>query len=315
MPSIYLLTALFLCLSSHVCSQRNDGIHLAVSPACGPLSGAVSDVNAGIDVKRIKTIVSFGDSYTDGGRDDGGPLAPPVLVPPNPQAGGRSTNGFTWIEHIANDMDATLKDYAQWGACVDLSLWPSNPRKVDFIGQMKTFLNQSNQLDPETTLYSIFFGINDYIASLTDGDHMESAAKALINRIDILSSPPTNARSILVVDNYGRGTVAESGETFKKTVFSALHELHYTAKKLDVAYVDFSGIWRGVLGPSPGYAAFGYRSTDACTVCNANGCTMDGMCDDPAGYFYWIPGHPSKQTMRIMADYVHEVLQSCRILD
>ena len=38
----------------------NNGIHLAVSPACGSLSGLAADVNAGIDLKRIKTIVAFG---------------------------------------------------------------------------------------------------------------------------------------------------------------------------------------------------------------------------------------------------------------
>lgn len=38
----------------------NDGIHLAVSPNCGPLGGSTADVNAGIDLSKIKTIVSFG---------------------------------------------------------------------------------------------------------------------------------------------------------------------------------------------------------------------------------------------------------------
>ena len=38
----------------------NNGIHLAVSPVCGPLSGNVSDVNAGVHLSRIKTIVAFG---------------------------------------------------------------------------------------------------------------------------------------------------------------------------------------------------------------------------------------------------------------
>ena len=38
----------------------NNGIHLAVAPACGSLSGNTSDVNAGIDLNRVKTIVAFG---------------------------------------------------------------------------------------------------------------------------------------------------------------------------------------------------------------------------------------------------------------
>ncbi|KAF8153400.1 carbohydrate esterase family 16 protein [Crassisporium funariophilum] len=301
-------------------AQRNDGIHLAVGPKCGQLSGTTSDVNAGLDPKKFKTLVSFGDSYTDGGKQDGSPLSPAVLVPPNVEAGGRSTNGLTWVENVANDMGATVKDYAQSGACIDLSLWPSNPNKVDFLGQMKTFLNQSNHLDPETTLYSIFFGINDYLASLIDGDHMQAAANTLINQISILASPPTNARNFMVLDVYGRGTTAPSGEMFKQTIFSALHNFHSglpnnnsTVPRLNVAYIDFATLWNGVLSTQPGFEAFGYTSTDACTTCTAElGCTTIGMCSDPEHFFYWIPGHPSKETMRLMADYVGDVFSQCR---
>ncbi|CAA7263438.1 unnamed protein product [Cyclocybe aegerita] len=303
---------------------RNDGIHLAVEPRCGSLSGSTADVNAGLIPERFKIVVAFGDSYTDGGKSDGSPLDPAVIVPPSPLAGGRSTNGLVWVENVANDLGARLMDYAQSGACIDLSLWPSNPRKVDFLGQMKTFLAQKNTLDPNTTLYAIFFGINDYLASLNDGDHMPAAAQTLLDQIAILASPPTNARNIMVLDVYGRGTVAPQGESFKQTVFHGLETLHLGTfnssttqqhgriPKLNVAYVDFSTIWEGVLG-SPGYEAFGYTSTDSCTLCNANGCTTEGMCDDPEHYFYWIPGHPSKETMRIMADYVGDVLRSCRV--
>lgn len=52
------------------------------------------------------------DSYSDGGKDDGSPLSPPILIPPSSLAGGRSTNGLVWVEHVANDIGATLKDYA-----------------------------------------------------------------------------------------------------------------------------------------------------------------------------------------------------------
>ena len=42
--------------------ERNDGIHLAVHPQCGSLGGNWTDVNAGIDLWSMKTIVSFGVS-------------------------------------------------------------------------------------------------------------------------------------------------------------------------------------------------------------------------------------------------------------
>ncbi|KAF8829563.1 carbohydrate esterase family 16 protein [Lentinula edodes] len=292
-------------------SGDNDGIHLAVSPQCGPLDGKTTNVNAGIVPTSIKTIVSFGDSYTDGGVDNGSALLPPVLIPPNDEAGGRSTNGPVWIEGVSGDWGAHLMDYAQWGACTNLSLWPSNPRKVDFIDQMATFLGQSNQLDPDTTLYSIFFGINDYIASLIDGDQMPEAAQTILNEIQTLSSPPTNGKSFLVVDVYGRGNTSAWGEAYKQQVFDGLKAFHEGSAKLNVAYVDMAAIWDGVLGPNPGYQAFGYTSTAACTVCTED-CNQYGWCMDPEHYFYWIDGHPSKETHRIMADWVEEVLQSCK---
>ncbi|EMD36669.1 carbohydrate esterase family 16 protein [Gelatoporia subvermispora B] len=98
--------------TSDTSASYNDGIHLAVGPQCGVPSGNYSDINVGLDLQSFETIVSFGDSYTDGGREDGGPLAPPVVVYPNPEAGGRSTNGKVWVENIADDIGARLMDYA-----------------------------------------------------------------------------------------------------------------------------------------------------------------------------------------------------------
>ncbi|KAI0767786.1 hypothetical protein C8Q74DRAFT_980891 [Fomes fomentarius] len=133
--------------------DRNNGIHLAVSPICGSLSGSTADVNAGVALKRIKpTIVAFRDSYTDGGRQDGGPLLLAVIVPLDVETGGRSTDGEVWVEDLAG---ANVMDYAQSGACTDLRLWPSAIKKVDLVGQVATFLNQSDELDPESTLHGV----------------------------------------------------------------------------------------------------------------------------------------------------------------
>ncbi|KAI0752437.1 hypothetical protein C8Q80DRAFT_1145938 [Daedaleopsis nitida] len=306
-------------------SGNNSGIHLAVSPVCGPLSGQTADANAGIDFKTIKTIVAFGDSYTDGGRQDGGPLPPAVVIPPDAEAGGRSTDGKTWVEGLADDAGATIMDYAQSGACTDLSLWPSAIKKVDFIGQMATFLGQSNDLDSDSTLYAIFFGINDYENSKSDGvANLQAAAQVILSQIRILASAPTNGRSFLVTDVYGRGTHTAAGDAFVQTIFSGLHDLHLgknstghdepagAGPKLNVAFAAFSRIWDGVLGADPGFEVFGYVSTDACiTDCSSAPCQTDGMCDDPDHFFQYIPGHPSKEGMRLMADYVEEVLDRC----
>ncbi|KAF9034450.1 carbohydrate esterase family 16 protein [Hymenopellis radicata] len=297
-------------------TQRQESflppVHLAVSPRCGTLNGTVSDLNAGVNPANFKAIVSFGDSFTDGGIDNGTTLLPAVVIPPNPFAGWRSTNGPVWAEDVANATGADILSYAQWAACTDLALWPSNPRQVDFLGQMATFLGQNHQLDPDTTLYSMFFGINDWLASQIDGDHMQNASHVVLDQIEILSNPPTNGRSFLVLDVYGRGTHTASGEAWKQTIYDGLADFHLGPKQLNVAYVDFSTIWDAVFDEVMGYVPFGYVSSDACTSCSED-CNEYGWCHDPDHYFQWFGGHPSKETHRLMAEYVLEVFTQCRV--
>ncbi|KAH0831406.1 carbohydrate esterase family 16 protein [Lanmaoa asiatica] len=322
------MKSLFDFLSRSRCSNETD-VYLAVHPQCGPLWGTVSDVNAGLNLANINTIVSFGDSFTDGGRHDGEPLSPAVVIPPNPFAGDRSTNGKLWVEYIADSINATLMDYAWSSAVTNITLWPSNPHPRDFIMQATTFLDQSNQLDPDTTLYTIFFGINDWVDSfgkrardrvgmlihkraskyLVDGNHLPQAAQGLLGQMTLLSQPPTNARNFLVTDVYGRGTEDTWGEAWLQSIFDGLIALHAQDPPINVAFANFATIWEGVLGLNPGYQAFGYVSTDACNP----GPTTDDSCTDPDHHFEWFWGHPSAVTHKIMADYVWEVLDDCRV--
>ena len=86
-----------------------------------------------------------------------------------------------------------------------------------------------------------------------------------------------------------------------QTIFSGLNDFRQglnttgdgsnDGPKLRVAFAEFARVWDGVLDGPPGYAAFGYVSTDACiTDCSSTFCSTDGMCDDPDHYFYYIPG-------------------------
>ncbi|KAJ7892694.1 carbohydrate esterase family 16 protein, partial [Mycena leptocephala] len=289
--------------------QTNDGVHLAITPACGKLGGTVANTNAGIVTTGIKTLVAFGDSYTSGGRSDGGPLPAAVLNGTSPRAGGRVTDGPVWAEDVASDLGATIKDYAVSGAVVNVTLWPSDSAASDFLHQAALFLNQKNVLDPATTLYTVFFGINDFGASKTDGNHLPQAAASLLGQIKQLAAAPTNAKNFVVLDDYGRGSHAATGDAWKQTVFNGLSTLR--AQGLNVAYVDFAPLWDAVLGTSPGFAAFGYKTSGAC-IPNLSQTDLSGECSTPLNSFYWLPGHPSKETHRIMADYVKSVLANCK---
>ncbi|KAF8191023.1 carbohydrate esterase family 16 protein [Mycena galopus ATCC 62051] len=287
---------------------NNDGVHLAITPACGKLGGTFTNINAGILTPGIETLVAFGDSYTSGGRTDGGALPPAVLNGTSPRAGGRVTDGPVWAEDVANDLGATIKDYAVSGAVVNVTLWPSEAGQSDFIHQAALFLSQNNVLNSATTLYAVFFGINDFGASSTDGDHLPQAAADLLAQIQQLAAAPTNAKNILVLDDYGRGTDSPTGDAWKQAVFDGLSTLR--DQGLNVAFVDFAPLWDAVLGTSPGFAAFGYETVGPC-IPNLEQTNLTGECSTPLNTFYWLPGHPSKETHRVMADYVDFVLANC----
>lgn len=174
----------------------NDGIHLAVGPRCTSLlDKVVGDVNAGIDITSVKTLITFGvrlsmlstpachdilyhRTHTPTEESTTAPLSSLQLsclpIPKLEVAQRTGAYGLkilqsqlimllSWTTRYARFIHISLVWHAerwkQWGACTNLSLWPSNPRKVDLAGQTSTFLSQNNTLHPETSLYALFFGI------------------------------------------------------------------------------------------------------------------------------------------------------------
>ncbi|KIJ37222.1 carbohydrate esterase family 16 protein, partial [Sphaerobolus stellatus SS14] len=131
------------------------------------------------------------------------------------------------------------------------------------------------------------------------------AVQTIVNQITLLTQPPTNARYFLVLDDYDRGSESAAGDAFKQKYFSSLFTLSKKISGFKVAFVVFKTIWSGVLTLTPAFKAFRYTSSRACVV---NSSSTVEKCGDPDHTFYWIPGHPSKEAHRIMADYMEEVL-------
>lgn len=57
------------------------------------------------------------------------------------------------------------------------------------VHQVATYVGQNNKLDQDTTLYTVFFGINDYSASIKDNvANLPAAAAQVINQTEYLIS-------------------------------------------------------------------------------------------------------------------------------
>ncbi|KAG6812632.1 hypothetical protein H0H92_001715 [Tricholoma furcatifolium] len=295
--SVSLILASISLASAAILNRDSDSaVYLAVSPNCVSVNGNAGNVNAGVPpLSTFTNFVSFGDQYSDNGMQNGSNAAPAVLSPPNPDAGGRPSNGPVWVEYLAQSVGASVKDYSAVGAVSDASQYPnlaeSTSPNVDFISQggvytvsplLNYFTEQGTRYDPDTTLYTVFFGINDFV----DGGDLDLAAQNIAYEILVLSSSPTFARNFLIIDNYGRGTETAAGQAYKQEVFSSIPALLNLG--LNVAFVDFYPLWNAVLSSDPGYEAFGYTNPGACLVSNT---TTVGGCSSPETYFYWLPGY------------------------
>jgi hypothetical protein len=184
------------------------------------------------------------------------------------------------------------------------------PNVNDFGEQINSVHNlPGGEPNPDSTLYVIFFGIEDYELAQSRGESLVVAAQIATYNILRLSSSPTFAKNFLVVDNYGRGSHSTIGEDYKEELFSGLEVVRRVAKA-NVGFVDLSTLWDGVLGSTPGYEAFGYTNPGACLV---DARTTVGACEDPARTFYWAPGLPTTGTHKLISDYVEQALTQCQI--
>ncbi|TFK65444.1 hypothetical protein BDN72DRAFT_196191 [Pluteus cervinus] len=278
-------------------------VRLAIEPSCGVLGGQLGNANSGLGpLSSYKTIVSLGDAYSDAGVHDGSSPQPPTLSPPSPFAGGRPSNGKVWVEYLAEKSGAALKGYAVNGAVVDVNQWPKAnlPAVNDFVHQVYSV---PGQLNPDTTLYVVFFGIGDFVASNGAAPLADVANNTLYNLL-VLSSSPVFAKHILVVDNYGRGQKTAEGEEYKKRLFAGLSSLNQIFKS-KVGFVDLSQLWGAVLDSC---TSFGFSTAGSCL---SSSTTTAGACANPDTAFYWLPGTPSTATHQLMADYVESALIKC----
>ena len=75
------------------------------------------------------------------------------------------------------------------------------------------------------------------MASHKDGvENLPAAAQVVLDQIQRLAAPPTNARSFLVTDSYGRGSQEPAGDAYKKRIFNGLAKLHTSWPFLQIGY-------------------------------------------------------------------------------
>ncbi|KAJ7919493.1 hypothetical protein B0H13DRAFT_1989028 [Mycena leptocephala] len=297
------ITLLFLRLSGAqtptgtfpILVNSTSPLTLAVQPACGSLdSENFTEVNAGINLNAIRTLVTFGDSWTSTGANG---------------TNRRATNGFMWSERLAADFNAKLLDYSWGGAVIDNFAYnttsPLNKTGVprtDFVAEARLFFLQGHFLDalvPSQTLYTVSFGINDNGQFGIAGGDIDIAYNTYVTKLGQLQE--AGAKNILIQGMY---TSHPETDLLQSRVFAYLAASR-AANGTNVAFVNLERLF-STIAAEP--AAFGYAGNATCLV-SAN--TIVGGCADPDHSVFYIPGHPSMMTHGLINQYTQAVVNDC----
>ncbi|PLW21239.1 hypothetical protein PCANC_05439 [Puccinia coronata f. sp. avenae] len=272
---------------------------MAIQPQCGTLSSdKFVNFNTGVQLDQIKTIYSFGDSWTATGNSKGGRPKRAVPKGSDPKYGGRASNGPMWTEDLATD-ERKLKSYAVGGATVDRTLWSARAQNTDMISHVDTFINQDSSVETESSLATIFYGINDYSASKAGPGTLDQDVKQLLNQTNRLINAGLK-KFIVVSPPFKRDKL----DKFDSSVWNGFKKLK-ESKSIEFAYVDLGALFAAIQdNPS----SFGYKSLESCLKSTK---TTEGGCQDPDEYLYWIPSHPQYQTHRLISEWVQAVLKKC----
>ena len=114
-----------------------------------------------------KNIVAFGDSFTDNGYIDG-------------HGFNRDTNGFVWVEYLAEMIDCPNVENRAWGgARTDNGHYLG----FDWSGFNWQVDKYNLTTNPEETLYTIWIGVNDYWDNKEDPSNSVKNIRIGLNKL------------------------------------------------------------------------------------------------------------------------------------
>ncbi|EGG02432.1 uncharacterized protein MELLADRAFT_110168 [Melampsora larici-populina 98AG31] len=277
-------------------------LRLAVQPKCGTLgSSQFNNFNTGINLRRIKTIYGFGDSYMSNGQHIGSHPPPAVHDPSSPKYGQRASNGLVWIEQFGHQIGALVKDYAAGGASVSSALSPTDTQQTDMIGHVQTFLGQHNHIDTDSSMVLISYGINDWASASRRGAKLSSSALELLRQTERLVQ--AGFRNLVILSP---PMISEPLTEFNNIIWTGLKAFKTKNPSIQFAYVDFTTLYSTITAAP---RAFGYQSTGSCLK---SATSAAGACRNPDRYLYYLPNHPQKLTHGLMAKWAISVLSNCR---
>ncbi|GAA5886971.1 hypothetical protein JCM6882_009402 [Rhodosporidiobolus microsporus] len=282
-------------------SRSRHSLYAAVAFCAAHLAAA--QVPA-FDLEEIKTIFSFGDSWTTTG------YTPSEGIDDIDQR-ATTSGGPTWVQYLARNhtsAGSAYYDLASLGSTISTQVVYSNGA-TDFAGQTGEFIAYFNaststvQWDSTTSLFTIFFGNDDIYNCFANGRNFIEAQPKLLTAFDAQVSKlyEAGARNFLLLSlpSLDRSPLASSIAGGNTTIKAALEywnaRLEVYAMFLEAKYAGVrtkwfdARNWTAEILDNP--SDHGYN--DATTACEAysslayNPNANDSSCSFSLSTYFW----------------------------
>ncbi|GAA5999815.1 hypothetical protein JCM10207_005924 [Rhodosporidiobolus poonsookiae] len=287
--------------------------------------------SSAISFDSIETIFSFGDSYSTVGYD------PRDGVTDLPLLGGTTSGGLNWVEYLALSSSLTNNsyyDFARSGATVNNSVVvAASDAPPAFLDQEALFEQyfvgdgKEVQWNSETSLFTVFFGINDIgFISLQSKNATELIPQVVGSWQRLVTKLYANgARNFLFVlvpptwrTPYVRSFGSDMIDTFVANIEDYTMRISAVAAAVptllpgsQVAIFDPKPLFHAILDTP---AAFGFNKTVAGHSCglywNHHEPELDiADCDAPLKDYIWMDDyHPTWSVHKLLAGKISDFL-------
>ncbi|KAI9493071.1 SGNH hydrolase-type esterase domain-containing protein [Zychaea mexicana] len=264
-------------------------------------------------VSALEKIIAYADSFTDNGNDykhSGFPVSPPYWK-------GRFSNGPTWLEYVADELDGhKVINFGHGGAPADNAYMMSVFNGYTVPGTVQ----QVEQLEANGTpedLYIISIGYNDLNGIINPDQYkivkpgygVEDVTGGVVKTVNklvekygakhflIQNCPPFWRWPVVKDEDKERGK--ELQIAYNDLTKQELEKI----KGIDVQFQDISTFWNNLLDHPE---SLGLRTDNG--PCNP-GIGNDNLCDDPETHMYFDSYHPNKKAHKAWGEWAADDLK------
>lgn len=265
--------------------------------------------------EKINKIIAFGDSISD----TGNLFNAFQWRFPNPNSWflGHFSNGFVWVEYIAQDKHLPLYNWSVGGAAGDTQYLLLSGIH-DQVDSYLTYMKMAKNYNPENSLFTIEFGLNDFVnydRSVKDvSNDFARALKRLTdngaqNILALTLPDATIAPQFKYSEPQKAVEVRRKIEEFNE--FIKQEVLKYQLQGVNISLYDTSGLFKDI---STNPAKYGFHNvTDACLNIDRNSAkdylmshslTNECATYGSDSYMFWGVTHPTTKTHKVLAEQI-----------